>query len=348
MKKNRGFQGPPQRKVSNVIQQELRQALALHQQGKLSDAKKIHKEILKQRPNHFDALHLLGVIAYQTKNLHQAEELIGKAIKVNPNNAAAYSNRGTALKDLKRLDEAIASYDKAIALKPNYAEAYNNHGNALKDLKRLDEAITSYDKAVALKPDYAEAYYNRGNIFYDFKRYDEAFSAYDKALALKPDLAEAWFGRGNVFFNLKRYDEAFAAYDKALALKPDLVGTEGARLYTKMHICDWINFDTECAHLTLSVKSKKANAHPFAYLGISSSPDDQLQCAKLWVAEKCPPSQKPIWQGEHYRHDRIRVAYVSADFRSHPMSYLMAGMFECHDKSRFDVSAISFGPDDNS
>jgi protein O-GlcNAc transferase len=382
LKKNRGFQGPPRRKVSNVVQQKLQQALALHQKGMLSDAKEIYDEILKQKPDYFDALHLLGVIAYQTKNLHQAEELIGKAIKVNPNNAAAYSNRGTALKDLKRFDEAIASYDKAIALKPDFAEAYSNRGTALKDLKRLDEAIASYDKAIALKPDFAEAYsnrgitlkdlkrfdeaiasyekaialkpdfaeayYNRGNALQDLKRLDEAITSYDKAIALKPDYAEAYNNRGSALKDLKRYDEAFAAYDKALALKSDLVGTEAARLYTKMHLCDWINFDTECAHLTSSVKSKKANAHPFAYLGISSSPDDQLQCAKLWVAEKCPPSKKQIWQGERYRHDRIRVAYVSADFRQHPGAYLMAGLFEQHDRSRFEITGVSFGVDDRS
>ena len=115
-----------------------------------------------------------------------------------------------------------------------------------------------------------------------------------------------------------------------------------------MHICDWINFDIECAHLTSSVRNKKANTEPFAFLGISSSPDDQLQCAKLWVAEKYPPFQKPIWRGEHYRHDRIRVAYVSADFHQHATSYLMAGMFECHDKSRFEITAISIGPEDSS
>ena len=115
-----------------------------------------------------------------------------------------------------------------------------------------------------------------------------------------------------------------------------------------MHICDWINFDTECAHLISSVKNKKANTNPFAFLGISSSSDDQLQCAKSWVAEKHPASHKSIWRGEHYRHDRIRVAYVSADFHQHATSYLTAGMFENHDKSRFEIAAISIGPDDNS
>jgi predicted O-linked N-acetylglucosamine transferase (SPINDLY family) len=185
-------------------------------------------------------------------------------------------------------------------------------------------------------------------VFFDLKRYDEAFAAYDKALGLKPDLAEAWLGRGNVFCDLKRYDEAFAAYDKALALKPDLFGAEGSRLHAKMHLCDWNNFDAEREHLISSVRNGNVITPPFTLLAIPSSSDDQLQCAKLWIADRSPPSDKPIWQSERYNHDRIRVAYVSADFRQHAVSFLIAGMLECHDKSRFDVTAISFGPDDNS
>ena len=122
MKKHRGFQGQQRRPVPNVIQQKLPQALSFHQQGMLFDAKKIYEEILKQRRNHFDALYMLGVIAYQTKNMDQAEELIGKAIKINPNSTMAYSNRGNVLQGLKRLDEALASYDKAIALKSDNAD----------------------------------------------------------------------------------------------------------------------------------------------------------------------------------------------------------------------------------
>ena len=450
MKKNRGFQGPPQRQVLNVIQQKLQQALTLHQQGMLSDAKKIYEVILRQNPNHFDALHLLGVIAHQTKNLHQAEELICKAIKVNPNDAAAYSNRGITLRDLKRLDEALASYDKAIVLKPNYAEAYANRGVTLRDLKRLDEALASYDKAIALRPDfaeaysnrgitlrdlkrldealashckaivlkpnyaeayynrgivlqdlkrddealasynralalstdYAEAYYNRGNVLRDLQRHDEALASYDKAIALKPSYAEAYNNRGNALRDLKRLDEALTSYDKAIALKPDhanaynnrantlkdlkrhyeavasydkaialnpdLFGVKGARLRSKLQLCDWSNLETECAHLNLSVSNNKIHMDPLTFLGISSSPKNQLQCAKSWITEKFPLSQKPIWRGERYHHNRIRIAYVSADFRQHATSFLAAGMFERHNRSRFEITAISIGRDDNS
>ena len=173
-------------------------------------------------------------------------------------------------------------------------------------------------------------------------------ASYDKAIALKPDFAEAYKNRGNALKDLKRHADALASYDKAFALKPDLAAVEGLRLHTKMHLCDWSNFDNECAHLISAVRNGKVNTPPFPFLAVPSSSDDQLRCAKLYIANKYPPSDKPIWQGERYNHDRIRVAYVSADFRQHPVSFLIAGMFECHDKSRFDVTAISIGPDDNS
>ena len=79
---------------------------------------------------------------------------------------------------------------------------------------------------------------------------------------------------------------------------------------------------------------------------MSSSAQEQLEDAKAWVARKYPAATTPIWRGETYNHDRIRVAYVSSDFREHAVSYLAAGMFECHDKSRFEVTAVAIGADD--
>jgi tetratricopeptide (TPR) repeat protein len=195
--------------------------LTYHQQGQLEKAKQLYEQVLAKQPQHFDALHLSGVIAYQTRNPHLAVELIGKAITINPNVAAFYSNRGTALKELKRLDEALASYDKAIAIKPDFADAYSNRGNALQELKRLDEALASYDKAIAIKPDFADAYSNRGTALKELKRLDEALASYDKAIAIKPDFTDAYSNRGTALKELKRLDEALASYDKAIAIKPD-------------------------------------------------------------------------------------------------------------------------------
>src|SRR5450759_3949811 len=197
------------------------QALALHQAGRLADAEKMYRIILKAQPDHFDSLHLLGVIFHQRGDHAEAVRQIDVALKINPKMASAYSNRGVALGEMKRFEEALASYDKALALKPDYAEAFYSRGNVLRELKRLEEALASYDKALALKPDYAEAFNNRGNALRELKRFVEALASYDKMLALKPDYAEAFNNRGVALRELKRFEEALASYDKALALKPD-------------------------------------------------------------------------------------------------------------------------------
>jgi protein O-GlcNAc transferase len=485
MQKNRDFRPQVQNLAAVMaLQAKFIQGLTLHQQGKLADAERIYGEILQHQPSHFDALHLLGVIAYQTRRTERAVELISKAISLNANVADAHSNLGNALRDLnrpgealmscdraialkpdyteahsnrglalqdlkrpadallsydraialnpgyakahsnrgnalkelnrseeavasydraialnpdyaeahynrgvalwdlkrleeavasydlaialqpelaeahcnrgnalpelERLEEAVASYDRAIALNPDYAEVYSNRGNALKDLKRLKEAVASYDKAIALKPDYAEAYNNRGIALQDLKRLGDALGSFDRAIALKPDYAGAYNNRGNVLATLRRHDEAYAAYDKALMLNPELIGTAGARLHSKMHICDWSGFDAECRQLVTGIENGDLNTEIFALLAIPSSPDIQVQYAKRWIANKCPPSTESIWRGQRYSHRRIRVAYVSADFREHPVAHLLASMFEQHDRTQFETFGIALGPDDQS
>ena len=250
--------------------------------------------------------------------------------------------------ELKRYDEAFAAYDRALSIKSDLAEAWLGRGNVCCDLKRYDEAFAAHDRALSIKSDLAEAWLGRGNVFRDLKRYDEAFAAYDRALSIKSDLAEAWLGRGNVSYDLKRYDEAFAAYDRALSIKSDFEGVEGARLFAKTSLCSWENLEAEIASLTNSIKLGKANSVPFAFLAFSNSREDQLRCAKTWVATNYPEAPKSVWRGTIYKHDKIRVGYVSADFRQHPVAHLIAGVFECHDRSRFETTAISIGPNDNS
>jgi protein O-GlcNAc transferase len=303
---------------------------------------------LELKPDLAEAWLGRGNILHDFKRHDEAFAAFDQAQAFKPDLAEAWLGRGNLLYGLKHHCEAIAAYDKALAIKPDLAEAWLGRGNIFHQLKRFGEAFAAHDKALASKPDLAEAWLGRGSVLFEFKRYDEALAAYDKAVAFSVDLAEAWLGRGNALYDLKRYGEAFAAFDEALVLKPDLRNAEGVRLDSKMQLCDWTSLDAECAKLIASVKDGKPVASPFFLLGVSSSPEDQLRCAKLWVKEDYPSSQNTMWRGGRYRHDRIRVAYLSADFREHPVSFLIAGMLECHDKSRFEVTAISFGADDHS
>jgi tetratricopeptide (TPR) repeat protein len=218
-KNRRQFSAQPP--IDSAIQAQMQRGVALHQRGRLAEAERIYGEILQQMPSHFDALHLLGMIAYQARNYERAIQLISNAISINPKIASAYSNRGIALKELKRLEEALISYDKAIALKPDFGEAYYNRGIVLQEVKRLEEALVSYDKAIALKRDYAEAYSNRGIVLKELKLFEEALVSCDKAIALSPGLPEAHLNRGNALEELKRLDEALVSYDRAIATKRD-------------------------------------------------------------------------------------------------------------------------------
>ena len=199
----------------------IKKGVALHQQGHIAQANVIYQQVLAKQPNHFDALHLSGVISLQSKNHTLAIELISRAIEVNLNVAAAYSNLGLALKELGRLEDALISYDRAIAIKPDSAEAYYNRGLTLQELKQLKRARASYDKAISLKPEYAEAYCDRGNVLHELGLLEEAVANYQNAIALNTEFAGAFSNRGNVLKKLGRLYEALESFDKALTIKPD-------------------------------------------------------------------------------------------------------------------------------
>jgi protein O-GlcNAc transferase len=366
----------------NGAEAYISRANALMDLKRPAEALASYDKAIALNPDSAGAYNNRGVALFRLKRLEEALASCDKAIAMKPGHAEAYNNRADALRELKRYEEALAnydeaitkksgyleaytsrgntlwelgrlqealdSYDEAIALRPDHPAAYNNRGVALWGLKRLSEALESYDKSIALMPDYAEAYNNRGAVLLDMNLPEEALASFDKAIALKPDYAEACRNRGNVLTALKRYDEAFTVYDRLFGLRPDLMGIEGHRLNTKMHLCDWTNIERESEDLVRSIRAGSAASQPFFFLGVSSNADDQLQCSKAWTTKNFSGSEKQVWQGERYDHDRIRIAYLSADLRQHPLSFLMSGLFECHDSSRFEVTAISLASDDNS
>src|SRR5215471_348854 len=294
-------------------------------------------------PNYADAWHNRAGALSELKRFEEALASCDRAIALKPHLAEALINRGNALKELKRYDEAVASYDQAIALKSDYADAFCNRGTALSALRRFDAALASYDRAIALRPDFADAFFNRGIALAELQRLDDALASYDRAVAVNPDHAEAFYNRGTTFLSLKRLDEAAASYERAIALKPDIHYLMGIHLHAKMHVCDWGHFDEEWMRLKTAVADGIAACYPFQMLACPSSPQDQLHCARTYMADKFSAPAPSLWRGERYTHPRIRVAYTSSDLRDHPVTALTAGLFEQHDRARFETMAVSFG-----
>ena len=206
---------------SQKITKLLQEGLALHRQGNLGSAKQIYEKILKKQRNHFDALHLLGIVYMQVEQNEESVKFFNKALQISKTNAEVLNNRGVALQKLRRFDNALKSYNEALRIKPDYVEAANNLGATLHLLNRFDEALTSFDTALRIKPDYAEALNNRGNVLQDLKRLNDALASYDEALRIKPDYLKALNNRGATLHELKRFDDALKTYDEALQIKSD-------------------------------------------------------------------------------------------------------------------------------
>lgn len=268
-----------------------------------------------------------------------------QALKLRPDLVEGWIGRGNALLDLDRRDEAAAAYDRALAARPELAAAWCGKGNVLLRSGRQQDAETAFDRAIAADADFAEAWFGRGTLALSLGRHDDAIAALDRALALNPGLAGAWLAKGQAAYLDKRYDEALAAWGRALALNPDQPAVAAACLRVKMHLCDWSGFDAACASLRRSVQDGRI-VSPFMFVAMPSTPAEQLRCARTWIAHHFRGTPPAIGRSEH--RGRIRLAYLSADFHQHATSQLMAGVFEHHDRTRFEVTAISIGPDDSS
>jgi tetratricopeptide (TPR) repeat protein len=201
---------------------DIQQAMALHRQGRVSEAEQIYAAILAVDPARSDALHLAGLANFQQGRLPEALRLMAAALRADPGSADIHSNYGLALDSSKQHQEALASFDTAIALKPDHVQALSNRGLTLATLGRTDEALESWGRALAANPDHAEALYGRGNVLYELRRYDEALADYERFLALRPGNPDLFNNRGSALSEIGRLEEAIASYEQVLALDPKL------------------------------------------------------------------------------------------------------------------------------
>jgi len=235
-------------------------ALQYHQANNLPQAEDVYRQILRNNPDHPDALHLLGTLYHQTGNHELAVEFIGRAIRVAPSNPFFHDNLGTVYQALGRLDDAAACYQKVLALEPSYAGAHFNLGNVLYRQEQQDAAATCYQKALALQPGYVDAHIGLGNAFKDLGKLDEAIACYQKALAFNPDYAEVHFNLGIVFQEQGKLDEAISCYRKVLAFKPDHAETY-VSLANALRLRGNLDEATEYYRKILALTPDKAESH---------------------------------------------------------------------------------------
>ena len=321
---------------------------ALCDLGRPTEALASYDQALAINPRHVAALVNRGLVLRELGRAAEALASYDAALAVDPNDVEAWNNRGVALQDLGRQTEALTSYERALALSPDYVDALVNRGNALLTLKRPAEAAASYARVLVLKPDFADAYNYRGHALADLGRFEEALASYDKAVALKPDHFEARLNRARVLGKLDRYQEAIAEYDKLRISKPDLPNLLSDVAHCHATTCHWSEWIELTQELTARALAGTVAVDPFLFLAFDSTSEQQLACARNWLRLKKVAAVAREWQLSDFAGDRIRVAYLSADFHRHATAHLIAELFELHDRKRFEIIGVSYGPDDGS
>lgn len=347
-------------------------ALEHHQAGRLQEAAALYSQ-MQDNP---DAMHLLGVIFYQLGKNDMAVKLIKQAIQDNPCVADYHCNIGPAYHALGQMDEAVRSYRNALELKPDFPLAYNNLGNVLKDQGKLQEAadslhkalqcqsdfvlahnnlgnilkeqgkmaeaVTHYSNAVALKPDFVEAHNNLGAAYEGMGKLEEALDSYRMALALRPDFAEAHNNVAAVFDALGRFDDAVFSLRAALSLKPGYVEALSnlGRVLTAQGRYDEA-IDSYRQALAINPNFIKAYDNLLmTMLCANGYSDDELFAEHVRFGRHVESALKAHWQPHCNVRDpqkRLKIGYVSADLRRHPVAYFIEPLFLHHDKSQFEI-----------
>lgn len=314
---------------------------ALQRAGEFADAVTHYDRALALRPDWVEALTNRGAALRALKRFDEAVASYDRALALRPTFVLALVNRGNVLRQLGRHHQSLASYEQALALQPDHPDILGARATALLDLGRLDEALETYTRVLAARPDDAGALYDRANVLQMARRYDEALADYNRALTLQPAFVDALNNRGNLLLSLRRNAEAARDFAALLKIAPDYPHAAGKLLHARMRCCDWADHEALKARILAGIGAEKRTAMPQELLAISDSPVLQLQCARMWVADKFPAVQSA--RPAKHSHDRIRIAYLSGDFRDHAVGYLIAGIVEHHDRARFDTIALSIG-----
>jgi predicted O-linked N-acetylglucosamine transferase (SPINDLY family) len=319
-------------------------ALALEHQraDRLGEAEALYRQVLLKEPNHADALHHLGIIAHQMSRGELALDLIGRAAVLAPHNASIHFNLGEIRRKSGQLEEAVGHYGRAAELQPDFTQAHFHLGHIRRRQKRFDEAAAAYRQGLTLEPNHAGAQFYLGEILRGQGRIEEAIAAYQQALAIKPDFAEAWNSLGGALTLRQQFDEAVTAFRQALGVRADyaeacnnLAGVlarlaqveEATALYQRaIALCPG-----EPAFLSnlLLILPLRPSVDECALH------EEQLRWNRLYAeplrSARRPHSNRPDPER------RLKIGYVSADFRSHPLAFFLAPVLEAHDRRTCEI-----------
>ena len=287
-------------------------AINFYENKEYDKAKKVCEDILDIQPDDLNATNLLAILSFQNKDFIKSIKFFEKAIEINPDISETYNNLGNVYYEFKQFNKAIENYNKALKIKPNFALSYYNRAKALQEINQKQEAISDYDKAISINNNFSAAYKNLGNLYMELKILDKSIHNHVQALKINPNMS---------YLN-------------------------GTIIQSKCGLSEWTNFKEDKLFLKNNILSGKKTTSPFPTILIYNSPSLQKKAIEIFVKNEF---EKPKnIKLEKIKNKKIKIGYYSSDFHNHATMYLMANLFELHDKNKFETYAYSFGPDDGS
>lgn len=306
------------RSIDNPAHQEasalLHQAIALQSSGKMLEAKQVFKKVIELDQTNFAAIYSLGVLESQTDNSESALSYFTLASQVDPENALGHFALGTHLQSLGLHEAALESLDRSIQLDPTHIPSYNNKTTLLHNMNRHLDAIKTADAALKFNPDDLDSLCHIGYLHTEFKQFTTAATYFRRLLDLSPTYPYA----------------------------------NGLHMFARLHSCDWSTYEQNTADIIKGLKEGRKVCNPFAIMSISDDAALAQKCAEIFGAHKFAPSKEQLWNGEVYRHRKKRIAFISSDFREHPVGYLLIGLIEAMKRDRVELTCLSLGIRDGS
>lgn len=318
-----------------------RQAFDLFRAGKIAEAADLCEQVIADNPTSIEAWHLLGAARLSLGLTDDALTALDRALGLDPVRAGVLSARAAALVALGRDDEALGACDDALARDADNPVALNAKGVALRRLGQPQKALEAYQEALVLSPGFPDALCNLGVALSDLGRFEQALSAHDRAIKAAPRDPRALANRAALLLLLARPAEAAQDLEAVISLDPRHPHALGDLLHARRQTCDWRDDEALRGLVRSEIDAGRPAISPFAALATFDDPALHQACARLAAPE---PKPRPSWP-DRPLCDRIRIAYLSADLHDHATARLMVGMLEAHDRARFEIIALSYGPD---
>jgi predicted O-linked N-acetylglucosamine transferase (SPINDLY family) len=309
------------------------------------------RRALASHPGHAEALTALGTKLLARGEAQESLSLYDRALAAAPGSQAARVGRGRVLFALGRVAEATAALRAATAQMSANAEAWSYLGFLLLQQQQHTEALSCCQRALTLKPKLPDALTHRAIALQQLHRWPESAAAYAEALKVTPDRLELLFNYGLLLQFTRHAEESATVFRRVAALQPDHEHIAGFAVAAQMQACDWNDLETRIAEITEGVSAGRRVATPFQFLAMSQSAALHLRCGRTELDRKYPAARHAPWRpGRHAGRagsEKIRLAYVSADFRNHATTHLVTELIELHDRARFEVIGVSIGPGDD-